>query len=743
MINRILFASCGIVATQSWGGDGHAIITAIASSIVSDQGALFLRRFLGNDLIEPSRWADTDEALLRYPQSDSYHFSHTPYRDCKPFDMKRDCRHGSCIVTGLADAINTSIDPTVSREERVDALKFVLHLIADIHQPLHTGFREDAGGTHIALTHPANLSLHEVWDYGLIDHATNDWNQIVAELVKSFNSNDGRFIQRISKQTDLIGLLNMTNSSIVPNIVEYVASIATETTMTSTCKVAYTDETGAYIERSPSTTAMLSEEYFRTRISMMKIQMAKAAVRLALLIDAISTAYDQRLSAFRDAAREARIAARLFQSLQAEAARANREHDPFVENYFGVLSIEFDIEAFVYEFEETSIGSVDSEITSSRSPSKAEAKALKVARKRAAAKKRIEKEKKAEKKRVANMVEGIDLSALVLIKRGGQFYITDKRFVVSATCIPLQSIMMYVKFSNQNATDPAILISLDVRVFSREPSTNLLTRVFQSIKGDDSDIPLASHDSQIASVDALHRRNQELDPVSKKVYQEVFSTSEEEVIAAQEKETEKRAQKYEDMFKSSEERFQFEARINRLNVEDLKKIKKDIIMVGYKDFLFISKLSICRNPKNTIFELNRFIGLSPESPDMKEFMVLIDRRVFDRQMTHGTIALIQSMMYAPSMRGRNVEFRDSNPLLFNAIGRFGREFALHSSGSDIVALAMYKDFRLIDRPDNPLLTTLRIDLTIDRSRISVANAFRDIMKRSDERHPDTMRDSGI
>lgn len=166
-------------------------------------------------------------------------------------------------------------------------------------------------------------------------------------------------------------------------------------------------------------------------------------------------------------------------------------------------------------------------------------------------------------------------------------------------------------------------------------------------------------------------------------------------------------------------------------------------MVGYKDFIFISKLSICRNPKNTIFELNRFIGLSPGSSDMKEFMVLIDRRVFDRQMTHGTIALIQSMMYAPSMRGRNVEFRDSNPQLFNAIGRFGREFALHSSDSDIVALAMYKDFRLIDRPDNPLLTTLRIDLTIDRSRISVANALRDIVKRSDERHPDTMGDSGI
>ena len=187
------------------------------------------------------------------------------------------------------------------------------------------------------------------------------------------------------------------------------------------------------------------------------------------------------------------------------------------------------------------------------------------------------------------MVEGIDLAALVLIKRDGRFYITDKRFVVSRTCVPMQSMLMYVKFSNQNSTDPAILISLDVRVFSREPSTPLLTRVFQSIKGDDSDIPLASHDSQIASVDALHRRNQELDPVSKKVYQEVFSRSEEEVIAAQEKETEKRAQKYEDMFKSTEERFQFEARINTLNIQDLKKIKKDIIMVGYKDFIFISK----------------------------------------------------------------------------------------------------------------------------------------------------------
>jgi hypothetical protein len=110
-------------------------------------------------------------------------------------------------------------------------------------------------------------------------------------------------------------------------------------------------------------------------------------------------------------------------------------------------------------------------------------------------------------------------------------------------------------------------------------------------------------------------------------------------------------------------------------------------------------------------------------------MILIDKRVFDRQMTDGTMAAIQSMMIAPSMRGRIVEFRDRNLQLFNAIGRFGKEFALHKSGSDVVALAMYKDFRIFRRPDNPLLTTIRIDFTIDRSLIAVANAFRDSMMR--------------
>ena len=296
MLNRIFFVSYAIIQTHSWGGDGHAIITDIASSLVSDHGFRFLVRFLGDDLIAPSRWADTDEALLRYPGSNSYHFSHTPYRDCKPFVLERDCLHGSCIVTGLADAIQTSIHPNVSREERADALKFVLHLMADIHQPLHTGFREDDGGIHIPLNQPANMSLHDVWDYGLIDRATNDWRSFAANVLRSVRSCNGRFMDRIRSQTDIVNILSEeANTSILPNIRQYVANIASDTVTTSTCRLAYQDENGNFIGDMGRDN--LSDEYFRSRIPVIKVQFAKAAVRLAQLIDAISAVYTGRFAA--------------------------------------------------------------------------------------------------------------------------------------------------------------------------------------------------------------------------------------------------------------------------------------------------------------------------------------------------------------------------------------------------------------------------------------------------------------
>jgi hypothetical protein len=726
MLSFVVIASFSVSQISGWGGDGHAIITELASSLMSPRSARLMGNFLGDDLIGPSRWADTDEALTSYPGSASYHFSHTPYRDCKPFDMKRDCRNGSCIVTGLADAINTSIDPAVSREERVDALKFVLHLMADIHQPLHTGFREDAGGTLIALNQPANLSLHEVWDYGLINRATNDWRTIVADVSKSLRSNNGIFIQRIRNQTtDLVELLsNNTNGTIVPKIVQYLSTLASDTVLTSTCSVAYKHETGKFIGIVGGD--YLSDEYFRTRVPMMKIQFAKAAVRLALLIDAISIVYEERLLIMREEAREARITARLFVHLQEEARALAEIHGPLKENYFGVLSIDFDTEAYIYKGVDE-YSEVDSTNSGSRKISKSSAKQKKLARKLQAENKL----KRDEKRRVARMVDGVDLTSLVLIRRDGRLIITDEESVVQQAYRPLSSILVHVKFANQNEADAAIPVFLDCRIFVRMPTVEFLTRVFRAIKGE-ADIVEADATGSVALPNTLGSRvvtdmkvsigpSQEIDPITRAIFAKYLPGAEEEVFADALAGEGFDADAYYSSFKSTQERLDYETRIDKQNMLKLSKLKDDLLILGFPGHTVVTKLSVCRDSKNTYFELNRFRAMTSKGPITQEYTLWIDRRVFDTQLGPEVAAILQKAFASQSIKQRLAKLQRTNNSLISKMDRFFKLYGRTAADQDLIELIYYKTFDIVDHPENPLISTLVIDLTIDPSHASLAH----------------------
>lgn len=62
-------------------------------------------------------------------------------------------------------------DPAKTREQRAEALAFVVHIVGDVHQPMHTGRAEDKGGNDIKLTYRGkDTNLHSLWDSGLLDY---------------------------------------------------------------------------------------------------------------------------------------------------------------------------------------------------------------------------------------------------------------------------------------------------------------------------------------------------------------------------------------------------------------------------------------------------------------------------------------------------------------------------------------------------------------------------------------------
>jgi hypothetical protein len=254
----------------AWSGSAHIDISWLAWNLMGRTGKRYLRQHLGKDprdIYRASTWPDSDAAIGKYPESDKLHYSNTPYRDCQSFDLGRDCgRRGSrkCIVTGFTNFAIMASDPSQPDIVRADAIKFLLHLLADMHQPLHTGFSDDFGGNSIHLSQP-EMSLHEIWDNGLFNTSIQEKSvpplENTIQLPRDMSSRE--------------------------NLLQYASEVVSETSTKYTCDYAYTDTTGKYIE----TNSILSEDYMISRKAIAMDRLRIAGIRLAEFISALAENY--------------------------------------------------------------------------------------------------------------------------------------------------------------------------------------------------------------------------------------------------------------------------------------------------------------------------------------------------------------------------------------------------------------------------------------------------------------------
>lgn len=151
-----------------WGGPGHRIVAAIAEDRLSAQAQAMVREIVGSEpLSDPAiaSWADQQ----RDPRSRPYHYVNIPLSAAR-YDEARDCPRSVCVVTGIENATVGLIRGTSARE-RADALRWLVHLVADVHQPLHAGDGWDRGGNGVRVRlgkrkQPTNL--HRVWDVDVV-----------------------------------------------------------------------------------------------------------------------------------------------------------------------------------------------------------------------------------------------------------------------------------------------------------------------------------------------------------------------------------------------------------------------------------------------------------------------------------------------------------------------------------------------------------------------------------------------
>ena len=489
-----LFLLATIVAPLvGWDAEGHRIVARIAGALLSKKTARFVTQHLPigrhthlnraeSALVSAAPWADTVADTPEYAWSTDLHFAHTPYRACAPFRFRRDCGFdgsGRCIVSAIANYTSRAADYSLPLSERADALKLLTHFVADTHQGHHIGFAEDAGATAIKLTHP-NMSLHEAWDSHLLaaykvslpTTADSSWFGISGDLVAKIRSDPAR--RKVMELTRIT----------VPSSLVAAASMATETATSITCQWAYKSST-RWIETDDS----LDDEYVRTRGEIMLEQFEKAGVRLAQLLEAIASAYH--------------VAERAAQPTDTEAtttggASAGSGSGVVSANYFADLELpfEFDPEDYLMMVDDDSSISDEPDAAAPTSVSIVVTATTTIVPETTVVtlskeeRKRIEnRKKKLRKKRV----EGIDMDALVLIKRKSAFYITYRHLVVSDTYIPGYTFILSAKFAAGKSVE-VIHFMLDMGAFGdTAPSMAVVQRMFYKLKGIDApDLPAAA-----------------------------------------------------------------------------------------------------------------------------------------------------------------------------------------------------------------------------------------------------------
>jgi hypothetical protein len=133
----------------------------------------------GDTLASVSTWADEH----RNPSTAPWHYVNFPRGNCI-YEEQRDCPEGRCVVAAIKKEL-AIFESSAPDDKRLTALKYLVHFVADVHQPLHAGYLDDKGGnTYQVQAFMRGSNLHAVWDTGLIKNLNEASEAIAARVQK-------------------------------------------------------------------------------------------------------------------------------------------------------------------------------------------------------------------------------------------------------------------------------------------------------------------------------------------------------------------------------------------------------------------------------------------------------------------------------------------------------------------------------------------------------------------------------
>ena len=173
----------------SWGKTGHRTTGEVAEHFLTEKTKNEIQKILQDpSLAIASTWSDEMRSNPDFRQYNPWHYANMPlsitYTNSKK-SSKGD------IVQAIKLSKSKLKDNNVSLDEKAFYLRYLVHLIGDIHQPLHVGRGKDRGGNDIKVKWFGDDSnLHRVWDTNMIENYQMSYTELTAHLLRTFSVKD-------------------------------------------------------------------------------------------------------------------------------------------------------------------------------------------------------------------------------------------------------------------------------------------------------------------------------------------------------------------------------------------------------------------------------------------------------------------------------------------------------------------------------------------------------------------------
>jgi hypothetical protein len=265
-------------SSPAYGPEGHRIVAEIAQAHLTPATAAQIQTLLAHDLdksgnpsgrtsiAEVASWADEIKGTPVGDQDKPWHYDDVPV--CGPVNHDTYCPSGNCASTQIDHFVGVLKDPNAAERDRNEALKWIVHLIGDIHQPLHAATRGDGGGNSVKVslsgigTTSSHPTLHGIWDTELVAQTISD------------NGGEPSFVGAAISDCDQQVWLRGSVSDWITESHNLARDIV------------YANLPGGFVCQAPDTqTVPLGVDYYTAAKPVLEVQLRKAGIRLAKVLN--------------------------------------------------------------------------------------------------------------------------------------------------------------------------------------------------------------------------------------------------------------------------------------------------------------------------------------------------------------------------------------------------------------------------------------------------------------------------